>query len=513
MISNSRILHSGILLFSTTIIVKWLAFLKEIIVAQKFGMNQLTDAFNVAFLIPSVLLYVVGVTVLTGIPSSIFSRSIANHNRIELSQTFSTVFNLYFSGTLVITALCIWYMPAILKVYAHNLDTENFVLAVFMGRILITMLVTFGLSQFLSSSLNAFRSYVVPGISFIIAYSCIIIILLSLSDKYGITSLAIGTAVGFFLSFAIQFIFIVKSKIDYKFNLNIKLPAVRGFIAASVPLMILDITNQICVLIDRKVALGLFDGAFSALMYAARINEIGINLFVLPLMTVLLPEFSRDSALNNIVSLKSRMKFNVEVLAAIVIFWVVFFLVFYKEIVAFCYMRGEFTIENALITGNILLINIIGFVFQAGYLFLLYVYLGLQKTRSLAVIGSIAYCINILFIFILTPVLGVYGLAIATSIMSFVYCVFLYTVLKLRYLRFRFFINASNLFKIIGLGLIFGLGYSVVYNVFNITISMGTMDLAAFIGGAFLGGAILYMVMLKMLNVFSFQGIFGRFRE
>ena len=508
MLADSKILYSGILLFLITAIVKGLAFFKEIIVAHNFGMTGLTDAYNVAYLLPSVLIYVTGISVLTGIPTSLFSESIARNDFKDLSQTFSTVFNLIFTGTLVIALFCIWQMPAIIGFYAPEIQEQSFKLTVLMARILVPLLITLGISNYLSATLNAFRSFVLPGFSLIVANVCIILSLILLSNRLSILSLAVGTAAGFFLAFVIQFISIIRTKINYTFSFNIRSTPVKTFIATSVPLLFLTIMSQICLLIDRKVALGLFEGAFSSLAYSARINEIALNLFVLPFMTVLLPEFARDAAVQNINELKLRIRFSAEVLAAIIIFFVVFLAVFHQQIITILYHRGAFTAADVFITSKILLISTIGLSFQAGYLFLLFIYLGLKKTRPLALIGGLSYALNIGLIFVLVPIFGVYGLAAASAIMAFVYCIALFVKLKLSYIHFKIRKNATNLFKIFALGVTLALSYVIMYPIVVPEVTIPNTLLAMRLGIAFTIGLAFFVGMLNLLRIFSFKGIF-----
>ncbi|KPK95969.1 hypothetical protein AMJ80_02575 [bacterium SM23_31] len=489
--------------------MKALAAVRDLILAYKFGQGALTDAYFIAFHIPHTLMYVMGITLLRGMSSSIFSESIAKKQYDNLSVIFSTIFNAAFIVTAVISIICVWQMPAIIRLLPFTFQEASFEMIVLMGRILFPLIITLGLSDYLGATLNAFRNFFLPGFSMIAANICMILSLIYFADKLSILSLAYGTAAGFILACAIQFVFIVRSKIHYKFNsFNLNLPPVRSFLRKSMPLLLVTGFGQITMLIGYIIALNIEEGMVSALSYAGKINDISLSLFVLPLLTVLLPEFARDKAANNIDALKSHIRFGAEVIASIIVLWAAFLIVFHREIIMVYLQRGEFSASDAYLTGKILLIYMIGLCFLAGNLFLKFIYLGMQKTEALTIIGVITYTINILLLFVLSKIYGVYGLAWAASITAFIYCLLLLITFKTKYIQFSLLRHGRNLMKIIGAGIIifllFNLARSVVITDTETTTVITALKLMLI--GIF--GGIIYMGMLHFFRIFLFDEIF-----
>lgn len=508
MSTKSKILQSGLLVFSLVLGAKALAAVRDLILAYKFGQGELTDAYFIAFHIPHTLMYVMGITLLRGMSSSIFSESIALKRDKELSALFSTIFNAAFIITAAISIVCIWQMPAIIRLLPFTFQDASFEMIVLMGRILFPLIITLGLSDYLGATLNAFRNFFLPGFSLITANICMIISLIYFADKLSILSLAYGTAVGFILACTIQFVFIARSKIPYKLiSFNLNLPPVRSFLRKSMPLLLVTGFGQISILVGYIIALNIEEGMVSALSYAGKINDISLSLFVLPLLIVLLPEFARDKAVNNIAALKSHIRFGAEVIASILVFWVAFLIVFHREVIMVYLQRGEFSASDASLTGKILLIYMIGLCFQAGYLFFVFIYLGMQKTKALTIIGVISYTINIILLFTLSGFFGVYGLAWAASITAFIYCLLLLITFKRKYIRFSLLKHGRNLMKITAAGLImlliFILFHSVVITDTETTAITTALQLMLI--GSF--GVILYMGMLHIFRIFTFDAI------
>ncbi|MFC1730810.1 murein biosynthesis integral membrane protein MurJ [candidate division KSB1 bacterium] len=504
MSANHKILQSGLLLFSLVFISKALAFLKDIILAYTFGKGELTDIYFIAFSIPHTLMYVMGITLLRGMSSSVFSGMIAKKEDTALSILFSTIFNGVFLFTAALSAICIWQMPALIRMLPFTFYETDFDMTVLLARILFPLLITLGLSDYCGAVLNAFRNFFLPGFSMILANLCMIVSLLLLSDSLSILSIAYGTAAGFLIALAVQFIFLIRSKIRYLFStLNFTAPPVRSFIVKARPLILLTGISQISIFTSKIIALHMETGMVSALSYAEKVNEISISLFVLPLLTVLLPEFARETAVLNLEALKSRIRFGAEVIASIITFIVVFLIVFHNEVIVLLFQRGEFTVSDSAVTGDILLIFVLGLIFQAGYLCCVFIYLGMQKTKALTVVGILSYSVNIVLLFTLSHFYGVYGLAASFSITAAVYFLLLFSVFKKRYIAFSLWKQSRNLLKIAVSGVILLLSFYLVGLLFNAGRDMSFMSLAVFIAITGSAGLLFYMVLLNIFHVFE----------
>ena len=502
MSTPSKILQSVFLVFALVLIAKSLALLRDILIAYKFGQGELTDAYFIAFQIPHTLIYIMGINLLKGMSSSLFSESIAQNKKEELSLQFSTIFNGAFVITLVITIIGIWKMPLLVGLLPFSYQAVSFDMIVFLGRLMFPFLILFGLSDYLGATLNAFRNFFLPGFSLVVANSVIIISLLVLSDSLSILSLAYGTLAGFAIALLIQFIFVVKTKIPYRISaFDFRIAPVRNYLRKSAPLLLVTSLAQLTILIGYIIALNLDEGMVSSLSYAGKINDLSISLFVLPLLTVLLPEFARDKATNNIDALKSHIRFGAEVIAAVIIFCTAFLLVYYREVVVALFQRGEFTAADASLTGGVLKIYLIGLCFQAGYLFFVFIYLGMQKTKSLTIIGLISYSINIILLFLLSKNYGIYGIAWAVVISSVVYFLLLFITFKIYYIRFSLIKQGRKLLKIVFSGLVMVV---IFYFSLQWQISESVIIQILFAGTA---GSIIYLSMLHFFRIFSFDHV------
>jgi len=510
---HRKIIGSSILVLLLIICVKLIAVIKDIILAYIFGLGKLTDAYFVAFQIPQTLIFLLGITILREMSSSIFSKTIELKQDRDLSILFSSIFNYALLTTVLVSLIGIILMPFIVKLLpiSHYDDMDR--LIVYLGRILFTMVITFGLSEYLGAVLNAFRNFFLPGFSTICANICMIVSLIMFAHKLSIASLAYGTTIGFLISCIIQFTYITSRKIFYKpFVIDFHFPLVREYIKKAIPFMIITSMSQICILVSYILSLNFGQGMASALSFAGKLNDIIINLFVLPFLTVLLPEFSRDTANNDTNTLKSHIRFGAEAIAVIVIFCTAFMIVCNQEIVQLLFMRGKFTLENAHITGNILFIYMIGLCFQAGYLYLVFIYLGIQKTSSLLFIGGTSYILNVVLQIILSHYFGVYGITAGISFASLIYFFVLLFTLKKNFISFSFFKQGRYILKIVGiipfLIIVFIVGRKVLFTDENLKQSYLFVKLLI-LGGA---GLFIYILCLIVLRIQIAIDLFNKIR-
>ena len=507
---SNKIVYSGLILFILTVIVKGLAFVKDILVAHFFGMNELTDAYYIAFSIPHTLMYVLGITILRGMSSAVFSERIARKDFTNLSLIFSTIFNWAFVLTVCVSLIAIWYMPAIIGLLPFQFTDASFDMTVLLARFLFPLLVTFGLSEYLGAILNAFRNFKLPAISLIIANICMIASLLLLSDHFSIVSLAYGTAIGFSIAFIFQFVVVISTKIRYNPRaFNIGLPPIKSYIRTSLPLLGATGMGQITVLISYILALNIEKGMVSALTYAGKINEITIGLFVIPFLTVLLPEFSRDQAVNDIQTLKDRIKSGAEVIAAIIAFGIAFLGVFHREIIRLIFFRGAFTLENVELTSAIFSILLAGLCFMTAILYMNFVFLSMQKTKVLALVSFTAYTVKIILMVVLAHLYGIYGLAWATTSTALFHAVFLIAAFKKYCINISVISHSHTILKIILVGVIQYALFQGMFLLLGISSVADTLLLTINIAIAGIFGLVIYLGMLHSSKLFPLNVVFS----
>lgn len=458
-VANARhetLLTSGLILISVTLLTKLVAFTKEILIAAQFGVSETTDAFIVAFTIPNVLLFLLGIDLIKGTSTSIFSSYLANGKIREFSQVFSSIFNLTFIFTAAVLAIGIWQMPFIISLIAPTFSGTQLSATIGLARILLSILMFMGLANYVIASLNALRKFFVPALATLTANLIVVFFLLFASRQMGIYSIAWGYCTGFATSLIILLWYASKTSLRYEKRIISNVSEVQSFIRKSSPLLILTTFSQVNVLVEKSIASRLDVGGISALSFAHKLSQMAIDICIVPILTVLLPTLSGEFSLNQKETVSRRISKGTEIICLILIPISIIVALLSKELVGVVFERGVFDNSDTLKTSSALIFYAIGLLPHGLYLFFITNYLAMQETLSLGKIGAVASCINIALNLILIHYFEYLGIALAWSISSFFYLIMLMIVSKKKLMLSNNQIRATPYFRIFVSGVLMG---------------------------------------------------------
>jgi putative peptidoglycan lipid II flippase len=266
-----------------------------------------------------------------------------------------------------------------------------------------------------SGYLQINKNFVLPTAS-AFPFNLIVITSILLSLKMGYFWLPFGMV----LAMASRVIFLIPSlfKRGYKFKIifNLKDPYFKKLIRMSIPVMLGVSVNQINILIDRTLASRIAIGGISALNYASKLNIAVNGIFVLSLVTVLYPTISRKAAEGDIDGLKGSVRRSINSVNIIVVPTAVFTMFFSHELVRFIFGWGAFKGSAVDMTSYSLFFYAIGLIGFGIRDVLTRAFYSLQDTNTPMINGTIGVIINIILNLILSRLLGIGGLALATSI-------------------------------------------------------------------------------------------------
>ena len=270
---------------------KILGFVREMVIARFYGATAATDAFNIAFNIPGLILAGLGGAIATTfIPA--FTRKAEQEGKqaaFALSRKLMTGFAMV---GLLLCGLAIVFAPALTHLLAPKFDPAKTALAAKLSRILLTAGVFTILSGLAAGLLQAQERFTMPAlIGF--PFSLIIIAVVGLfARRYGIYALAVGTAI----SMAVQFMFlvpaIVRTGFNFKPSFDFRDPEVQRVAALTLPVFAGSMLLQVNTIVDRMFASGLPVGSISALNYASKVNGMIVSIVATGIATVALPALS-----------------------------------------------------------------------------------------------------------------------------------------------------------------------------------------------------------------------------
>jgi len=297
----------------------------------------------------------------------------------------------------------------------------------------LVILITF--SSILAGSLNAYKKFKIPALS--PAFRAIITILFIFSFKgiLGVHAIAVGYVIGELLRVLILFIFINRFKLfSFHFYLNLNARIKELFKTASYQVIGMT-TISMNLVIDRTMASWLEEGSVSILHYSNILYTIPITFLTIGLMPTLISYWSSDyyrSSSN--LKLKMGIKKIALIAAFISIFLMIIFIIFSGFIVNLSFKRGEFDINFLPEIKRVWIFYLLGFSPSIVLRIFKQAHLTIRNTKFLMIAGLISVLPNVLLNYILMKYLEVSGIALATSINSFlwavVYGIFFYKIVS-----------------------------------------------------------------------------------
>lgn len=506
--SSNKAAKTVLVIIVFTIVSKVLGYVREALIAAKFGSGAETDTFFIALSAVTLLISMISKAVNTTTIPVLSAVEAAEGKEGKVRHTNNLVsITLLFSFILV--ALSWVFAPLLLKVLAVGFEGEQFDLAVVLLRIgLFSILFTgvMGVFRGYLQSESMFTESAITSLPFNLVY---IVFLLFFAGSHGIEGLMVASVIAVFAQLAIQFPGLKKSGYGYRFSLDFKDKYVRQVFSLIPPILVSIVINDINVMVDTSLASVLVEGSISALKYASRLNNMVTGIFIAAIVTVVFPMLSQEAHKENYDRLKSVISKGVNTILLIIIPATVGIMVLAQPIVKAAYQRGAFGPEATAMTVGALVFYALGLAGIALKSFTNRVYYALQDTKTPMINGFIAVGTNVAFNFILIKFMAHRGLALATAISAIASTALLLHGLKRKigpigYGR-SFITGLKSLAAAGAMGVVIYFFYGVLSRYLGPGTVKELIALAATIGV----GAVVYGLLIYLLRVEEFGWFIG----
>lgn len=392
-------------------ISKVLGLIRESITAAYFGADYQTDAYRVAFEIPSILtgvIYAAIATTFIPVYSDLKSKS-----REQRMYFVNNLFNIVVLVTAGIAAIGILAAPVLVSIVAPGFRGETFDLTVKLTALLLPSIIFLALAYLSNGFLQVNGRFAVPA-SMGIPLNLIIISSILFFPHCGIKALAIGSFIASISQFAIQVPFLIKGGYRFQPVINFKEPGFRSVLALSIPVFISSAFNEVSILIDKMLASGLNAGSISILDYANKVNGIANGIFFTSLAIVFFPELALAS--------EDLIKFGKAVTTGLKLVMLMSFpimtglWVLRIPIIRLLFERGEFNSGNTYITSIVLGFYSIGIIGSGLTAILNRAFYSLKDTKTTMLNGITVICTNIVLSLIFVKLWGIWGLALSSAL-------------------------------------------------------------------------------------------------
>ena len=423
---RQSLLRSTSLVSLMTFISRMMGFIRDMVIASIFGAGPGMDAFIVAFKIPNFMRRLFA----EGAFSQAFVPVLAEYQKTR-SVAEVRMFLARIAGSLGsvlswVTVVGIIASPLIIFIFAPGFgaDASRAVLASDMLRITFPYLMLISLTGMAGAILNTYGYFGVPAVTPVLLNISMITAAIYLSPhmEQPIVALAWGVLIAGIAQLLFQIPFLYHRKLLVKPRLMMSDPGVRRVMKLMVPALFGVSIAQINLLVDTVFASFLQVGSVTWLFYTDRLTDFPLGVFGVAIATVILPHLSRRHAEQSVEHFSRALDWGVRLLLLIGIPSGLGLAFFAMPLIASCFAYGHFTAfdlaqtQKSLITLGLgvpafMLVKVLASGFYAQ-----------QNIKTPVKIGVIAMVVNTLFCALLIFPLAHAGLALASSIASYVNC-------------------------------------------------------------------------------------------
>lgn len=408
-----------VLLVLSVLFIKLFGIGRELALAYYYGATAYADVYLIASSIPTTVLGLMTAGLTTSfIP--VYNKVRNDCSEEEANRYTSNLLNILLVLSLILSLISTVFIEDVVKIFASGFKGETLALAVQFTRYTIWAMVFTALISVMTGFLQIRQRFLIPTYLGLIM-NLVVIASIFLSDHFKNPELM---AMGVVVSGALQFLvlYVAQHMLGYRHKAIFK-PTdkhIKYMIYISVPIIIGTSVDQLNSIIDKSIASSVAVGGIAILNYAAKISDSILNIFVTSIATVLFPSLSEVAASGDIPKLRRLSTEAVRYVSILIIPAVVGIMIYAEEIVTIFYGRGQFA-QSALdlTTWSLVFYAFGSFAFGLRQIIIRMFY-ALHDTKTPVYSSIVAVVLNIILNLTLSKIIGIPGLALATSISAYV---------------------------------------------------------------------------------------------
>jgi putative peptidoglycan lipid II flippase len=413
------------------VIVSGCGYLREATLAARFGLSTTMDAYFAAVFIPTMVYMVL----IAGMLSPVFIPILlqdADKGGEKLSETFSVVTNLVLIFLAAIVscasiAACKW-VPLLFPGFSPA--TAEITLRLIY--IIFPSILFVALAGILTATLNAFHKFALAAIAPAMSSVTVITAAFLAHGQRAIYIVGIATAVGFFMQLLLLIPAIGALGIRYRPLLSFRHPAISKLWRLGGPLLLYLIVANASLFLERNLASRLSAGAVSTITYATRLFAVPSNFMAAPLAIVAYPQFAREALRENRGDLNGQVSRMFRLVLFIFLPVTIWTFLNALPLTRLLYERGQFRLEDSLLTSRVFSLYGIGILPNAIAVILLPCFYAIQDTITPLWAEGVDLLFYVAVALFLMSHYGLAGLALSRGVQFYLFAAMLMFVLYRR---------------------------------------------------------------------------------
>jgi putative peptidoglycan lipid II flippase len=275
--TSKTITAAALILSASSIASGLLGFLRDRLLAGKFGASQELDIYYAAFRIPNLVFAILisGGIIAAFLP--VFSKSF-NEDKEKAWDLTNNLLNVFLIFSILICGLLFIFTPYLVKLIVPGFTAENMAQTVALTRIIFLSPIFFGISNIFSSILQYFNRFISFALAPIFYNLGIIFGIFVFLPRFGLKGLAMGVVLGAFLHWFIQLPSALASGFKYKPIFNLKSPDLRRIFWLMIPRTFSAVASHFNLIIVTSIASLIGVGNISIFSFSENLRSFPISI-------------------------------------------------------------------------------------------------------------------------------------------------------------------------------------------------------------------------------------------
>lgn len=451
-ISERSVAANATIVAGAYVVSRFLGLLREVLIARQFGTSPNYDAYVAAFKIPDLLFLVVMSGAFGSAFIPVFGGFLSRGDREKAWRLASSVLTytilvLLGGGVLVF----LFAGPLMSVVVAPDLAAPQQHLATNLTRLLLLSPLLLGLGAAGKGMLEAQDAFTVPAIAPILYNLGIIFGAIFLAPTMGVYGLAVGVIAGASGHAGIQLLTLVRRGLRFNPSLSRHIDGLREVGRLMLPRLVGQTAFQVNLIVMTNFASRLGEGRVSAINYANQLFMLPHGILALSISTVIFPAMARQFEHGLTHELRHTLSSALSPLLFLTIPASIGLFMFRFSIIQILLQFGSFSAHSTAMVADALEFFSVGLLAFAVVEAVTRAFYAMHDTRTPVIASIVTIGANIFLSWLLSPRLGVGGLALSISITTTIEMLILLTVLIKRTGNFE-----SRLFAQVGKMLVAG---------------------------------------------------------
>jgi putative peptidoglycan lipid II flippase len=388
-VETRRVTRAAVLISLGNITSRVLGLAREMVKSHFFGAGGAVSAFDVAYQVPTMVYDQLVGGMLNSALVPVFSDYADADHQEALWRLLSLLLSMLALLLAVLLVIVEVLAPQVTRLLSAGLDPVYLELATRMLRITAPAIFFLNVAGLLSAALYALKRFAYPAFTAALSNATLVLVVALLGrSQLDVYSLAIGLLLGSVAQVALQWPALRDAQLHFVSPLTHH-PALKTIGKLYLPIGLGLIVDQMAVTLSFNIASRTGDSGIAWMKYAATLIQFPLGMVVSAVSIAILPTLSRYA--NDAAEAQFRLTLaqGLRLVLILVLPAAAALLILAEPVVALLFQHGSFTVVDTLATAKALRYNLLGLVFAALDLPLVYAFYAYKNTWTPALVGVI----------------------------------------------------------------------------------------------------------------------------